>query len=103
MQSLFKAIPASLAWHIGRFASDASRKYTQNKTDIPQHIHDRFFAQCRADGIDVVIHGRTHKAEMKRMEFNGKPLLYINSGHWFGPCHYVVYRHGEFELKEFVF
>ncbi|MBN1354858.1 UDP-2,3-diacylglucosamine diphosphatase [bacterium] len=101
MQMLFRIIPASWAYYIGRFVSDVSRKHTQKITDIPPHVYAAFSDRIAESGFDVVIHGHTHKPEMKTLDVSGKQLLMINSGHWFGPGYYVVYENGKFRLNEF--
>jgi UDP-2,3-diacylglucosamine hydrolase len=101
MQTAFKLIPVSWAWYIGRITSDTSRRYTQHKNEIPEKVYQHFFEKCAGNGINVILHGHTHKPEVKHVSAGEKSLLLINSGHWFGPGHFVRFKDGEFELAEF--
>ena len=100
-QYCFKCIPASLAWFLGRFTSDASRKITTIKSSIPEPIYRLFVEnQIRLNNVDVIIHGHTHEPGCREFESEFGNALVINSGHWFGPGYAVRFDSGGFELLE---
>jgi UDP-2,3-diacylglucosamine hydrolase len=102
-QAVFKCIPASFAWRIGGFTSNASRKLTDFKAKIPDDIYNSFLEAISLQGVDTIIHGHTHDPGVRAYRSGKAALNVINSGHWFGKGHYVIFRNDEFQLIEFPF
>ena len=100
-QKFFKLVPASWAWLLGRITSDTSRKLKHFREEISPEVYRNFFDKCAAENVDVIIHGHTHKAEERKIEFTEKTMQFINSGDWFGSGAYVIYENDDFKLKEF--
>ena len=98
-QRLFRLIPASIAWHMGRLTSDTSRKYTQHKNEMSPATFDRFALDLAEQNVTTIIHGHTHHPMDRVMTYGERRIRHINAGHWFGPGHYVLADSGAFELK----
>ncbi len=100
-QALFKAVPASWAWYLGRLTSDTSRKLTNLKPGIPPEEYAAFFTARKNEGVDVVIHGHTHRPEHRIVQTEAGSIEFINSGHWFGPGYFVRFQDSRFELLQY--
>ncbi len=98
-QRLFRLIPASFAWHLGRVTSDTSRRYTQHKNEMSPATFDCFVQKLAEQNITAIIHGHTHHPMDRIMTYGDRQIRHINAGHWFGPGHYILADSGAFELK----
>lgn len=100
-QRMFRVIPASLAWYLGRFTSDTSRSYTKMKREMSIEVFENFARSLVQEHVSVIVHGHTHTPMDRILHFDCGQIRHINAGHWFGPGHYVEYSGGNFKLNTF--
>ncbi len=100
-QALFKLVPPTWAWRLGRCTSDTSKKLKDFRDRIADEVYQEFFSARSAEGVDVVIHGHTHEAEKKNVNVGERSITFLNSGDWFSDGFFVAYESDGFELKTF--
>ncbi|HOY19101.1 MAG TPA: UDP-2,3-diacylglucosamine diphosphatase [Haliscomenobacter sp.] len=52
-------------------------------------------------GYDYVVCGHIHRAQIKSLERNGKPITYLNSGDWIESLTALEYKWGQWSIYEY--
>ncbi|RAJ04141.1 UDP-2,3-diacylglucosamine pyrophosphatase LpxH [Chitinophaga skermanii] len=88
---------------MGREKMSFSKKVKQSVKQAVSFISDfeQTVAEIAADkSFDVVCCGHIHQPIIKKMEFQGKEVLYLNSGDWVESLTSLEYYNGEWNLYQ---
>lgn len=99
-QRQFLSLPVKQRYEMARAARDASQTHTSGKpVDILDVNADAVAAAMRSAGIDIMIHGHTHRPAVHDFSLDGTSMTRIVLGDWYDHGSVVVWDDGGFELK----
>jgi UDP-2,3-diacylglucosamine hydrolase len=100
-QQRFLRLPLSLRRDLAQQARDGSRRHTQNTAGAIMDVDaDAVPAAMRACGVQLLIHGHTHRPAVHEFELDGMPARRIVLGAWHehGSC--LSWDRDAFRLEE---
>lgn len=103
VQWIFLLLPLFLRERIAKSLRDTSEKATSDKpADIMDVNQQTVEETMRKAGVNILIHGHTHRPGIDEFELDGKKVKRIVLGDWYKDGNYLrINDDGEFELVKF--
>ena len=103
VQWIFLLLPLFLRERIAKSLRDTSEKATSDKpADIMDVNQQTVEETMRKAGVNILIHGHTHRPGIDEFELDGKKVKRIVLGDWYKDGNYLrINDDGEFELVQF--
>ena len=103
LQRIFLLLPLSLRERIARSLRGTSEKATAGKTEKIMDVNQQTVETTMLNaGVDVLIHGHTHRPGIHELDLAGRRATRIVLGDWYRDGNYLrINEEGEFELVNF--
>ena len=103
LQRIFLLLPLSLRERIARSLRGTSEKATAGKTEEIMDVNQQTVETTMLNaGVDVLIHGHTHRPGIHEFDLDGRRATRIVLGDWYRDGNYLrVNENGEFEMVNF--
>ena len=103
LQRIFLLLPLSLRERIALSLRGTSEKATAGKTEDIMDVNQQTVENTMLNaGVDVLIHGHTHRPGIHEFDLDGRRATRIVLGDWYRDGNYLrINENGEFELVSF--
>lgn len=103
IQRIFLLLPLFLREHIAKSLRETSEKATSDKSEDIMDVNQQTVEDTiRETGVDLLIHGHTHRPGIHEFELDGKKVKRIVLGDWYKDGNYLrINKNNEFELVQF--